>query len=96
MDWDKLNEATTPESKNRAKQAAEEKALADKSLAQAYARCFSTDDGKRVLADLTNKLIINNNTPMDSANVQYVAAYKNGEKGAVNLIIHQTTRAEVI
>lgn len=96
MSWDDINESTTPESQSRAKQAAADKALADKSLAQAYARCFNTDDGKRVLADLTNKLIINNNTPMDSVNVQYVAAYKNGEKGAVNLIIHQITRAEVI
>lgn len=96
MSWEDLNESNSPETKERAKQAAEERRLAEISIAQCYARCFSTDDGKRVLADLTNNLIINNNTPMDSANVQYVAAYKNGEKGAVNLIIHQITRAEVI
>ena len=96
MSWDKINENSSSETKAKAKSAAAEKKQAEVSLAQSYNRCFSTEDGKRVLADLTNKLIINNNTPLDADNVNYTAAYKNGEKGAVNLIIHQITRAEKI
>lgn len=96
MSWDEINKPISPESKEQAKQAKEEKRLAEVSLAQAYARCFATDDGKKVLAHLTNNFIINNDTPIDSPNITYEAGYHNGEKGIVNVIINQIRKAEVI
>ncbi len=96
MSWTDINESSSPEVKEKATKTAAAKKQHEVDNARAYARCFSTDDGKRVLADLTNRFIIHNNTPMDANNINYVAAYKNGEKGVVNVIINQITRAEQI
>jgi len=96
MSWDKINDASSREAKEAASKAQAERKEAVVALSKRYARCFSTEDGRAVLADLTNNLIINNNTPMDAVNINYMAAYKNGEKGVVNMIIHQITTAGVI
>tara|TARA_R110000803_G_scaffold49532_2_gene103083 strand:- start:3640 stop:3915 length:276 start_codon:yes stop_codon:yes gene_type:complete len=65
-------------------------------LAKAYHRCFSTDDGLKVLEDLSRKFIMENETPLSSANINYEAAYHNGETGVVKFIVHLIKRAEVL
>jgi hypothetical protein len=96
MSWQDIEDSLSPESKLKAEKAAAVRKQAESDIAKAYARCFASDDGKRVIADLTNRFIITNNTPLDAVNVNYVAAYKNGEKGVVNTIISLITKAEVI
>ena len=65
-------------------------------LAKAYHRCFSTDDGLKVLEDLSRKFIMENETPLSSSNINYEAAYHNGETGVVKFIVHLIKRAEVL
>ena len=62
MSWNDIHGASSPEAKEAASKAQAERKQATVALAKQYARCFSTDDGKAVLADSTNNLIINNNT----------------------------------
>ena len=62
-------------------------------LANTYSRCFSTEDGKRVLEHLSNLYIFNSNVDLTSTNINYEAAYKNGEAGLVKVIIKQMTIA---
>lgn len=96
MSWDNIDKATSPESKEAAEKAAGIKKQAEVDLAKAYNRCFKSDNGQKVLTDLTQRMIYNNDTSFDSNNINYEAAYKNGEAGVVKFIIHQITRAEVI
>ena len=56
-------------------------------LQRQFTRCFSSEDGEKVLQHLSNKFIYNNNTPLDIANITYVAGYKNGESGSIKYII---------
>jgi len=63
-------------------------------LAKAYKRCFSTDDGFKVLEDLLNRFVMDNDTHFSSQNIEYEAAYHNGEAGVVKFIIHLTKQAE--
>jgi hypothetical protein len=65
-------------------------------LAKAYNRCFSTDDGLKVLEDLSRRFIMDNDTPLSSANINYEAAYHNGESGVIKFIVHLIKRAESI
>ncbi len=96
MNLDQIDMLTSPEAKakQKKKQDNQKQALVD--LAQAYHRLFKTKDGERVLNDLTSKMIYGNDTPFASPNVNYEAAYKNGESGAIKYIINQITKAEVI
>ena len=55
----------------------------DLAIAKAYKRLFTTDDGVKVLNDLNQKFIYNNNTQLDAVNVNYESAYHNGESGVV-------------
>lgn len=96
MNFDEISELTSPEAKEAAKKA-QANAKAEKvALAQAYARVFSTDDGKRVLEDLSTKFIYNNDTSFESRNINYESAYHNGESGVVKFIIQQMQQARVI
>lgn len=64
--------------------------------AQNYAKCFSTDEGQRVLQDLVDNFIMSNDTSLQSQNVNYEAAYHNGEAGLVKYILKQLERAKVL
>lgn len=66
----------------------EQKLEAEKALglAKAYKRLFSTEDGVKVLNDLSERFIYNNNTSLDAINPNYEAAYHNGERGVVKSI----------
>lgn len=88
MSWDSL------ESK---KEATHEQKLAQEqqiALSKAYKRLFSTGDGKKVLADLNQKFIYNNNTNLEAVNPNYEAAYHNGESGVVKYCHLQMGLAE--
>lgn len=94
MSWDEINASNfNTDAAQKANEAARYKAA---ELAQAYHRCFGTDDGKRVLADLTQRFIFQNATPFGSPNPNYEAAYHNGESGLVKFLINQVQQAEVL
>ncbi len=91
MSWDKIDNAKVEaESKY-----AEEQKIKSIELAKAYSGCFSTPEGKRVLEDLTSRFIYNNDTPFESQNVDYEAAYHNGESGVVKYVINLIQQAKV-
>ena len=93
MSWDTINKGDFNATQaQKANEAARYKAA---ELAQAYHRCFGTDDGKRVLADLTQRFIFQNTTPFGSQNPNYESAYHNGESGLVKFLINQVQQAEV-
>lgn len=96
MNFEEMDKLTSPKAKAQAEKVASDRKQIEVELAQAYNRLFKTTDGQRVLNDLTQKLLYNNDTPFNSPNVNYEAAYRNGEAGVVKLIIKQITRAEVI
>jgi hypothetical protein len=58
--------------------------------------CFATLEGKRVLEDLTQRFIFQNNTPFGSENANYESAYHNGESGVVKFLINQIQQAEIL
>tara|TARA_R110000822_G_scaffold93139_2_gene214543 strand:+ start:3035 stop:3319 length:285 start_codon:yes stop_codon:yes gene_type:complete len=94
MSWETINSnQSNPSAARTANDAARAKAA---ELAKAYNRCFGSDDGKRVLEDLTGRFIFQNNTPFGSQNPDYEAAYHNGESGLVKFLINQVQQAEVL
>lgn len=96
MSWDEVNKITSPETKAAAEKSAANKKQAEVDLAQTFARCFNTNDGKKVLEHLSHLFIFNNDTPFSSNNINYESAYHNGESGAIKYIIGQRTRARII
>jgi len=66
------------------------------SLAKAYSRAFTSDDGQRILSDLTKRFIYENDTSFGSGNVNYESAYHNGEAGVIKFIINQMKHAEIL
>lgn len=96
MDFNSIDELTSPETSRLAEHSEAQQKQAKSDLAKAYSRCFKTSDGKKVLADLVQRMIYNNDPPLDSPNITYVAGYKNGEAGAIKYIIHQLAVAEVL
>lgn len=93
MEFNEIDALTSTESQEKARKAATNRKQKVGDLAKSYARLFKTTDGNRVLTDLTARFIVENNTSFDSSNINYVAAYKNGESGAIKFIIHQMTTA---
>lgn len=93
MPWVDLDAVTNEGKADKAKAESRQKAS---DLAKTYNRLFNTEDGKRVLADLTAKMLYNNDTDFTSANVNYEAAYHNGEAGVVKHIINLIRKAEVL
>jgi predicted Zn-dependent peptidase len=95
MSWEDLNghHGFNKETAKKANNAAREKAA---ELAQAYNHCFATPEGKKVLEDLTQRFIFQNNTPFGSENANYESAYHNGESGVVKFLINQIQKAEIL
>jgi|TARA_R100001369_G_scaffold30972_1_gene54914 hypothetical protein len=63
-------------------------------LAKAYHRCFSSDDGMKVIEEMTNRFLLENDTSLSAQNVNYESAYHNGEAGVMKYIVHQIQQAE--
>ena len=91
MSWKNIDRASS-EAKS---QYAEEQRIKTIELARAYNGCFSTPEGKKVLEDLTSRFIYSNDTPFESQNVNYEAAYHNGESGVVKYVINLIQQAKV-
>jgi hypothetical protein len=89
MSWDQLD--VNKEQADKAKAKIRERQV---ELAKAYHRCFATDDGFKVIEDLTKRFIMDNDTPFNATNVNYEAAYHNGETGVVKFIMHLISQAE--
>jgi|TARA_R110000796_G_scaffold3837_2_gene14752 hypothetical protein len=89
MSWDDLevdeDKAREAQSSIREKQV---------ELAKAYSRCFKSDDGIRVLEDMTKKFLLDNDTSLSAQNINYESAYHNGEGGVMRYIVHQIQQAE--
>lgn len=90
--WSSLTANKLAEVENVKKQEAAHQKQID--TANAYARCFATKDGQKVIEHLSNEYIFNSNVELSSTNINYEAAYKNGEAGLVKMIIAQMTRAQ--
>jgi len=89
MSWDDI-EGQNPKAKKQQAAAREKQS----ELTKAYARTFNTEDGQKVLEDLTRRFLLENATPISSQNVAYEAAYHNGEAGVIRMIIHYIQQAE--
>ena len=87
MSWDDINDAPN-------KTGAKEGQAKAESLAKQYAICFSTDAGKAVLTHLVNSFIMESDTNLAAQNIEYEAAYRNGEAGAIKYILHKIKRAQ--
>jgi hypothetical protein len=94
MSWTEIDkasvdpEAATKQNNKKRQQISE--------LAKAYHRCLTSEDGARVLADLSKRFIYDNNTSFSSSNIGYEAAYHNGEAGVVKFLINQLQQAEIV
>lgn len=84
MSWLDINK----DNKEQVLQAKARNAEERLALEQMFKRCFTTEDGEKVLQHLSQRFIYGNDTPLESANINYTAAYKNGEAGLVKYIIH--------
>lgn len=91
MSWEDLQNKDA--SKDEASREAQAQAAA---LAKNYAVCFSTQQGKVVLDHLVNSFIMANDTNLLAPNINYEAAYKNGEAGVIKTILNQLKRAQTL
>ena len=89
MSWDDLE---VNEDKAREAQSAIRERQTE--LAKAYHRCFGTDDGIKVMEDMTKRFLLENDTSLAAQNINYEAAYHNGESGVMRYIVHQIQQAE--
>ena len=93
---DDIDNLTSPDNKAKADKAKDNQRAEAASLAQAYARLFRSDDGQKVMNDLYNKMVINNMPDESSKNINYMAAFKNGEAGCISYIQQQINSARVV
>ena len=92
MTWENIDHLS--DSKAVKKQAELRKRNAN-DLAKAYHRVFTTDDGARILSDLTKRFVYDNDTSFGAENINYEAAYHNGEAGVIKFLINQMRQAEI-
>ena len=88
MSWDELDDVNPNRLTEKREKAIE--------LAKNYSRCFATEEGKKVLEHLVNTYVMESNIDHNTQNIDYVAAYKNGEAGLVKMILNQLKRAQTI
>jgi len=91
MSWEELNNSKVDTEKN-AKEAQEAQAT----IAKNYHHTFSTEQGKFVLDHLVTMYIMDSSIALNAENINYEAAYKNGESGVVKQILNQLKRAALI
>jgi hypothetical protein len=89
MSWDDLE--VNEDKAREAQSAIRERQI---ELAKAYNRCFGTDDGMKVLEDMSKRFLLENDTSLVAQNINYEAAYHNGESGVMRYIVHQIQQAE--
>lgn len=89
MSWDDLE--VNEDKAREAQSAIRERQI---ELAKAYNRCFGTDDGIKVLEDMSKRFLLENDTSLAAQNINYEAAYHNGESGVMRYVVHQIQQAE--
>jgi hypothetical protein len=94
MSWDELDSSAI--NAVAAQKQAKEKRAEAAELAKAYNRCFDSEDGKKVFAHLNQRFVYNNDTQLNAPNVNYEAAYHNGEAGVVKFILNQINQARIL
>ena len=92
MSWSNIDQLADSEV---AKKQAELRKRNANDIAKAYHRVFTTDDGARILADLTRRFVYDNDTSFGAENINYEAAYHNGEAGVIKFLINQMKQAEI-
>ena len=93
MSWSEINQSADPA---LAKKQAKIRLQNASDLAKSYHRAFTTDDGQRILSDLTKRFVYDNDTSFGSGNINYEAAYHNGEAGVIKFLINQMKQAEIL
>jgi len=94
MNFDDIDKLTA--SKEEADRLKKEKRAEQAALLQCYSRLFKTDDGQKVLNDLSKRYLYDNGILLDSNNIDYRAAFANGESEVVKQIIKKIQSAEVV
>ena len=92
MNFDEIDNVNSIDAQNEAYKIAARQKQERVELAQVYRKLFTTKGGQRVLEDLTEKFIYNNDTPLNSPNIAYESAFHSGEAGIVKYIIGQVAK----
>ena len=93
MSWTNIDD---PELAKQAKKESEIRKQNYRELAKKYHRVFTSEDGQSILSDLTKRFIYDNDTQFGSTNINYEAAYHDGESGVVKFVINQIKQAEIL
>jgi hypothetical protein len=91
MSWETLD---TADANLDFRKRIDDQRAAEQARAKLYSRLFESEDGQKVMADLTERFVIGNSTALGAVNVNYEAAYHNGESGVVRWIIQQLRLAK--
>ena len=93
MSWSEINQSADPDVAKKQANARKQNVV---DLAKSYHRVFTTDDGQRILSDLTKRFVYENDTSFGSENIDYEAAYHNGEAGVIKFVINQMKHSEIL
>ena len=93
MSWSEINQSADPDVAKKQADVHKQNVV---DLAKSYHRVFTTDDGQRILSDLTKRFVYENDTSFGSENIDYEAAYHNGEAGVIKFVINQMKHSEIL
>jgi len=93
MSWSEINQSADPDVAKKQANVRKQNVV---DLAKSYHRVFTTDDGQRILSDLTKRFVYENDTSFGSENIDYEAAYHNGEAGVIKFVINQMKHSEIL
>ena len=91
MSWSDLDESK--QSKEAKEKQAKERLAQDIEIAKKFNRMFTSDEGAIVYQYLFNRFVLENETDLNSKNIEYEAGYHAGEAGVVKFITHQMSKA---
>jgi len=91
MSWSELD--LTEEKVREQVEALKQSEEAAFELAKKFYRVFNSDDGKVVFQHLYQRFVTDNHTPFSSENINYEAAYHNGEAGLIKYMANQISKA---
>lgn len=90
MSWDDLEAGFTQEEAEQKKREIHEEQI---TIARKFARAFGTDDGQAVFEHLFQSFLMKNNVSLSAQNVEYEAAFRNGQADVIKYITNQMARA---
>ena len=92
MSWDSIDNTNGKQAEEMQAKAREEQLA----LAKAFHDVFTSKSGQKVLEHLNGRFVYNNDTPFGSPNIEYEAAFHNGEAGAIKYINTMISRARIL